>query len=272
MDVMNNLVPQIYEWGSTFGIRLIAAIAILIIGRIVIRLVRKGIVKLMGKRLIEKAIITFTASMVNVVLWVFVILAALSQLGVETTSFIAVIGAAGLAVGFAMQGTLANFAAGLLIILFKPFRVGDVVEAGGIIGSVNSINMFNTIFKSFDNKTIIVPNSSLMNGVVTNYTTEGIRRVDLKFGVDYESDIKKVKKIIKGIVDKHELVHKEPEPFIRLGEMGDSSLNFNIRIWANTENYWTVYFDITEQVKEEFDKNQINIPFPQMDVHIKNKG
>ncbi len=271
MEFMNNLIPQMYEWISTFGIKLIAAIAIIFFGRIIIRLIRKGIVKLMGKKLIEKAVITFTASMINVVLWVFVILAALSQLGVETTSFIAVIGAAGLAVGLALQGTLQNFAAGLLIILFKPFRVGDIVEAGGIIGTIHSISMFNTIFKSFDNKTIIVPNSPLMNGNVTNYTTEGKRRVDLKFGVSYDSDIKKVKDILKGIIDKHPAVHKDPEPFIRLGELADHSLNFNVRVWANTDDYWGVFFDITEQAKEEFDKNGISIPFPQMDVHLKNK-
>lgn len=268
---MEELLPLIYEWGSTFGIRLIAAIAIIVLGRFVIRLIRKGIVKLMGKKLIEKAIITFTASLLNVILWVFVILAALSQIGIETTSFIAIIGAAGLAVGLSLQGTLSNFASGLLIILMKPFRVGDAVEAGGVMGAIHSINMFNTTFKSFDNKTIIVPNSQIMGGKITNFSTEPKRRVDFVFGVSYDSDIRKVKDIIKQIVENHELVHKEPEPFIRLGELADSSLNFNVRVWSNTVDYWTVFFDITEQVKEEFDKNSIGIPFPQMDVHIKNQ-
>ena len=268
---MEVLLQQIYEWGATFGIRLVAAIAILVIGKFVIKFIRRAIIKIMGKKLIEKAIISFTASMINVVLWAFVILAALSQIGIETTSFIAVIGAAGLAVGFALQGTLANFAAGLLIMLFKPFRAGDAVEAAGVMGAIHSITMFNTVFKSFDNKTIIVSNSAIMNGVITNFTTEGKRRVDFKFGVSYSSDIKKVKDIIKGIVDRHELIHKEPEPFIRLGELADSSLNFTVRVWSNTADYWTVFFDVTEQVKEEFDKNGINIPFPQMDVHLKNQ-
>ncbi|MBW6515044.1 MAG: mechanosensitive ion channel [Candidatus Cloacimonetes bacterium] len=268
---MEELVPQIMEWGSTFGIRLISAIVILIVGSIVIKFIRKLIIKIMGKRLIEKAIITFTASLINIILWVFVILAALSQIGIETTSFIAVIGAAGLAVGFALQGTLANFAAGLLIIFFKPFRVGDAVEAAGVLGAVHSISMFSTVFKSFDNKTIIIPNSQIMSGVITNYTTEGKRRVDFKFGVSYDSDIKKVKGIIKGVIDRHQMIHKDPEPFIRLGELADSSLNFTVRAWANTEDYWTVFFDVTEQVKEEFDKNNISIPFPQMDVHVKNQ-
>lgn len=269
---MEELLPTIYEWGASFGIRIIAAIAIVFFGRIVIKLIRKGIVKLMGAKLIEKSIISFTASVINVVLWAFVILAALSQLGVETTSFIAVIGAAGLAVGFALQGTLANFAAGLLILLFKPFRVGDAVEAAGITAAVHSINMFNTVFKSFDNKTYIVPNSAIMSGVITNFTTEGKRRVDFTFGVSYESDIRKVKEIIKGIIDRHELIHKDPEPFIRLGELADSSLNFTVRVWSNTIDYWMVFFDVTEQIKEEFDKNGISIPFPQMDVHIKDRG
>ena len=268
---MEELLPKFYEWGATFGIRIIAAIAIIIIGRFVIKIVRNIIVKIMGKRLIEKAIISFTASLINAVLWIFVIMAALSQIGIETTSFIAIIGAAGLAIGFALQGTLSNFAAGLLLILFKPFRVNDAVEAAGIMGAVNNITMFTTTFKSFDNKTIIVPNSQIMSGVITNYTTEGKRRVDFKFGVSYDSDIKKVKEIIRGVMDKHEMVHKDPEPFIRLGELADSSINFTSRCWTDTPNYWTVFFDVTEQVKEEFDKNGISIPFPQMDVHLQNK-
>ena len=263
-DVMNKLI----EWGSTFGIKLIAAIAILVIGRMIAKGIRKLIVKVMDKREVDKTISSFISSLTFSVLLVFVILAALSQLGIQTTSFMAVIGAAGLAIGLALQGSLSNFASGFLIILFKPFKVGDYVEAGGVSGTISKISVFTTEINSVDNKKIIVPNSQIMNGTITNYTAEKTRRVDLVLGVSYESDLKKVKDILMGIIQKHKLILKDPEPFVRLAEMAESSLNFKVRVWTKTEDYWTVYFDLTEQAKEEFDKNGLNIPFPQMDVHL----
>ncbi len=263
-DVMNKLI----EWGSTFGIKLIAAIAILVIGRMIAKGIRKLIVKVMHKREVDKTISSFISSLTFSVLLVFVILAALSQLGIQTTSFMAVIGAAGLAIGLALQGSLSNFASGFLIILFKPFKVGDYVEAGGVSGTISKISVFTTEINSVDNKKIIVPNSQIMNGTITNYTAEKTRRVDLVLGVSYESDLKKVKDILMGIIQKHKLILKDPEPFVRLAEMAESSLNFKVRVWTKTEDYWTVYFDLTEQAKEEFDKNGLNIPFPQMDVHL----
>ena len=268
---MSEILPKIYEWISAFGLKFIAALLILIIGKIVVNGIKKLIVKLMDKRHVEPTISTFIASLSKTALWVFVILAAMAQLGIQTTSFMAVIGAAGLAIGLALQGSLSNFASGFLIILFRPFKVGDVVDAGGVLGVINRINMFNSEFKTFDNKKIIVPNSQIMNSTITNYTAEDTRRVDLQFGVSYSSDIQKVKDILRAIIDKHELILKEPEPFIRLAEMADSSLNFKVRVWSKTEDYWTVFFDLTEAAKNEFDKNGISIPFPQMDVHIKNK-
>jgi small conductance mechanosensitive channel len=192
-------------------------------------------------------------------------------LGIQTASFIAFIGAAGLAVGFALQGSLANFAAGFLMIMLKPFKVGDFVDAAGIMGSVTTINIFNSVFTTPDNKVIVLPNAAIMGGAITNYTGQEKRRVDLKIGVSYNSEVKKVKEVIGRVIDKHELIHKDPEPLIRLAEMADSSLNYNVRVWTNTSDYWTLFYDLNEQIKEELDKNGISIPFPQMDVHLINK-
>ncbi len=263
-QLMNNLI----EWGSTFGIKLIAAIAILIIGNIIAKSIRKLILKLMDKRKVDKTISSFISSLAFSALWVFVILAALSQLGIQTTSFMAIIGAAGLAIGLALQGSLSNFSSGFLIILFRPFKVGDYVKAGGVSGSISKISIFTTDFTTPDNKKIIVPNSQIMNGTITNYSAEKTRRVDLKFGVGYDADIQKVKEILNLVISEHKLVLKDPEPFVRVGELADSSINFVVRVWTKTENYWGVFFDLTEQVKNEFDKNGISIPFPQMDVHL----
>jgi len=180
----------------------------------------------------------------------------------------AIIGAAGLAIGLALQGSLSNFAAGFLIIMFRPFKMGDYVEAGGESGVVTKISIFTTEFNSVDNKKIIIPNAQIMNGTITNYSAEETRRVDLSFGVGYEADIKKVKDILNGLITNHKLVLKDPESFVRLGNLGDSSIDFTVRIWVKTADYWAVYFDLTESAKEAFDKENINIPYPQMDVHM----
>jgi len=265
---MEQLLNKLIEWGSTFGIKLIAAIAIFVIGRIIAKGIRKLIVKVMAKRKVDKTISSFISSLTFSALLVFVILAALSQLGIQTTSFMAIIGAAGLAIGLALQGSLSNFASGFLIILFRPFKLGDYVEAGGVSGSISKISVFTTEINSVDNKKIIVPNSQIMNGTITNFTAEKTRRVDLSFGVGYETDISKVKDILNKIITGHELILKDPAPFVRLGNLGDNSIDFTVRVWAKTEDYWTVYFDLTEKTKQEFDKAGINIPYPQMDVHL----
>ena len=265
---MEELIPKLIEWGSAFGLKLIAAVAILIIGRIIAKSIRKLIVKVMDKRKVDKTISSFISSLVFSGLYIFVILAALSQVGIQTTSFMAIIGAAGLAIGLALQGSLSNFAAGFLIILFRPFKMGDYVEAGGVSGSVSKISIFTTDINTVDNKKIIVPNAQIMNGTITNYTAEKTRRVDLTFGVGYEVDISKVKDILNNIINKHELILKDPESFVRLGNLGDSSIDFTVRVWSKTEDYWTVHFDLIESAKEEFDKAKISIPYPQMDVHM----
>jgi small conductance mechanosensitive channel len=268
---MKEILPKIYEWVSAFGLKFIAAVAILIIGKIVVSSIKKILIKVLNKRNVDPTISSFVASLTYSTLWIFVVLAALSQLGIQTTSFMAVIGAAGLAIGLALQGSLSNFASGFLIILFRPFKVGDYVEAGGVSGVISKISIFTTDLNTVDNKKIIVPNSKIMDGTITNYSAEETRRVDFSFGVGYGSDIKKVNEIIAGVIEKHELILKDPAPFVRLGKLNDSSLDFTVRVWAKTGDYWAVYFDLTEQVKTEFDKNKINIPYPQMDVHLINK-
>jgi small conductance mechanosensitive channel len=265
---MEELLPKIYVWISAFGVKLLAAIAILIVGRIIVKTIKKLILKVLKKRNVDNTISSFVSSLTYSVLWIFVILAALAQVGIQTTSFMAIIGAAGLAIGLALQGSLSNFAVGFLIILFRPFKVGDYVEAGGVSGIISNISIFTTELNSVDNKKIVVPNAQIMNGTITNYSAEETRRVDLVFGVGYESDMKKVKDILMGIIEKHELILKDPAPFVRLGKLNDSSIDFTVRVWSKTSDYWDVYFDLTEQAKIEFDKNGLNIPYPQMDVHL----
>jgi len=265
---MENLLDRLIEWGSVFGIKLIAAIAVFIIGKMIAKGIRKLIVKLMNKKDVDITITSFVSSLTYSFLLIFVILAALSQLGIQTTSFMAIIGAAGLAIGLALQGSLSNFAAGFLIIMFRPFKIGDYVAAGGESGSITKISIFTTEMNSVDNKLIIIPNSQIMNGTITNYSAEETRRVDLSFGVGYEADIKKVKDILNGLIANHKLILKDPEPFVRLGNLGDSAIDFTVRVWVKTADYWAVYFDLTESAKEAFDKENISIPYPQMDVHM----
>lgn len=265
---MEELLPKLIEWISAFGLKLIAAIAILIFGSLIVKVLKKLLIKALEKKKVDQAISSFIISITYSALWVFVILASLAQLGVETTSFMAVIGAAGLAIGLALQGSLSNFAAGFLIIILRPFKVNDYVEIAGMSGSIKKINIFTTELVSFDNKKFIVPNSKVMDGTISNYTTEKTRRVDLTFGISYTDDFKKAKEIMNKIADEHKLILKSKPSIIRLGELGDSSVNMTMKVWVKTENYWDVYFDLHEQVKEQFDKQDITIPFPQMDVHM----
>ena len=265
---MEQLLEKLIDWGSVFGIKLIAAIAVFIIGKMIAKGIRKLIVKLMNKKDVDLTITSFVSSLTYGFLLIFVILAALSQIGIQTTSFMAIIGAAGLAIGLALQGSLSNFAAGFLIIMFRPFKIGDYVAAGGESGSITKISIFTTEMNSVDNKLIIIPNAQIMSGTITNYSAEETRRVDLTFGVGYEADVKKVKEILNKIIADHKLVLKDPEPFVRLGNLNDSSIDFTVRAWVKTADYWAVYFDLTENAKEAFDKENINIPYPQMDVHM----
>jgi len=197
-----------------------------------------------------------------------VVLAALSQLGIQTTSFIAILGAAGLAIGLALQGSLANFAAGFLMIIFRPFKVGDFIEGAGVAGVVEQIQIFTTILRTPDNKTIIVPNAGLSNGNITNYSTKDTRRVDLTVGASYDADIRHVKQVLEGIIAADQRILPDPAPMIVVSELADSSVNFVVRVWVKSPDYWGVFFNANEQVKLRFDEEGIGIPYPQRDVHV----
>jgi small conductance mechanosensitive channel len=263
-----DLTNKIFEWGAQYGTRIIGAIAILVLGRLVIGIIVSIVKRLMHRANADVTLTRFVASLTKILLMVFMVLAALGTLGVETTSFVAVIGAAGLAVGFALQGSLASFAAGVMLIVFRPFKVGDYVEAGGSAGVVEAIGIFSTKLKTPDNKEVVVPNSNITGGNITNYSAQETRRVDLVFGIGYEDDIKLAKDTLTEIVAADERVLKDPAPTIAVSELADSSVNFVVRPWVKTSDYWAVLFDVTEKVKLTFDAKGISIPFPQQDVHM----
>lgn len=254
--------------GVDFGISLVTALAIFLIGRFVARVISRTLRKLLQSQNVDKILESFVSNLAYWALMAFVIIAAITELGVETTSFIAMLGAAGLAIGLAMQGSLANFAAGVLIVLFRHYRVGDYIEAAGVAGTVAEVQILTTTLKTPDNKTIIVPNSQIMGNIITNYSANETRRVDMVFGIGYGDDIDKARAVMKEVVEADERVHKEPAPVIVVNELGDSSVNFNVRPWCNTADYWAVKWDLTEAIKKRFDKEGISIPFPQRDVHI----
>ena len=224
--------------------------------------------KVLRKREVDETLIKFSVSLVKVALITFVIISAASQVGIQTASFVAVIGAAGLAIGFALQGSLSNLAAGVMLIIFKPVKVGDFIEGGGATGSVESVGIFVTTLNTPDNKVVFIPNSTLTGGNITNYSAKDTRRVDMVFGVGYSDDIDKAKNVIQSVLNNDSRILKEPAPQVVVSELGDSSVNFNVRPWVNKTDYWGVYFDTTEQIKKKFDEQNISIPFPQRDVHL----
>ncbi len=252
-----------------FAINLVIALLVFYIGRSIARLVVKALTRVMEKKL-DQSLTKFCADLAYAVLMLIVIIAALDRLGVKTTAAIAVLGAAGLAIGLALQGSLGNFASGVMILLFKPFGVGDVVNVAGQVGKVDSIKVFSTVLTTGDNRTIIVPNGTITSGVIENLTVAGTRRVDMVFGIGYGDDIKKAKAILEEIVKADARVLPEPAPQIALSELADSSVNFVVRPWCKAEDYWGVLFDTTEKVKERFDAEGISIPFPQRDIHVHN--
>ena len=256
------------EFATGLFINIISATVVLVAGIWAAKLIKKLVVSIMGKKEIEPMLISFASSITYIALIAFVIIAALGQLGIQTTSFIAIIGAAGLAIGLSLQASLSNFASGVMIIFFRPFKVGDFVEAGGVSGVVEGIQIFSTQMRTGDNKAIIVPNSSITNSNITNYSAKDERRVDLVFGIGYDDDIKQAKKVLQDIVKKEKRILKDPEPVIAVSELADSSVNFVVRPWVKTGDYWGVYFDLTEAVKLRFDKEGISIPYPQQDVHM----
>jgi len=251
---------------------LAGAVAIFIIGRIAVKMAIGILRRLMGKADMDPILVDFLSSIANGVMMLFVIIGALDVLGVPTGSMVALVGAAGLAVGFAMQDSLGNFASGVMLIIFRPFKTGDFVEAGGVTGSVEKIQIFTTIMKTGDNREIIVPNGAIFGGVITNYSARDTRRVDMVFGIGYDDDLRKAKQLLKDIVAADERILKDPAPAVALSDLGDSCVNFKVRPWVKSADYWDVLSDITEKVKLTFDEEGISIPYPQTDVHLHKVG
>ncbi|MFH1701080.1 MAG: mechanosensitive ion channel domain-containing protein [Candidatus Zixiibacteriota bacterium] len=265
---MDAVWTQISNWGAIYGLKIVGALAILFIGRIVVGMITKGMGRLMIKGKMDVTLVKFLKSVIRISLLMVIIIMALGNLGIQTTSFIAIMGAAGLAIGLAFQNSLANLASGILIIIFRPFKSGDFVEAGGSTGTVEEISIFTTVLKTPDNKKVIIPNGAITSGKIVNYSAKEMRRVDLVFGIGYGDDIRQAKSILEEIVKADNRILDDPAPQIAVSELGDSSVNFVVRPWVKTADYWDVYFAITEKVKLTFDERGISIPFPQRDVHL----
>jgi small conductance mechanosensitive channel len=264
--IIDQLTTLAVDWGP----RLLGAIAVLIIGSILIRILSRAVRKMMTRSNVNVSLQKFLINMINAILRTMLILSILGMVGIEMTSFIAILGAAGLAIGLALSGTLQNFAGGVLILLQKPFVVGDFIETSGYTGTVSEIQIFNTLLKTVDNKTIILPNGPLSVTSLINYSSEETRRVDWKFGIAYGDSADKAKEVLRRLCDEDVRILKDPEVFIALSELGDSSVNFVVRAWVKGSDYWSVFFDMNEKVYNTFTKEGLNIPFPQMDVHVHN--
>ncbi|HEX9926336.1 MAG TPA: mechanosensitive ion channel domain-containing protein [Anaerolineae bacterium] len=265
---MTELTQTLSDLLLTYGLRVIGAIVIFVIGRWVTGLVTRFVQRLLERAGVDKTLVIFVKNLTYYVLLAFVVLAALGNLGVQTTSLVAILGASALAVGLALQGSLANFAAGVIIILFRPFKVGDRIEAGGVEGFVEDIQIFNTILRTPDNKTVIIPNANITSDNIINYSTKGILRIDMVFGIGYDDDLLQAKRILHDILAADEGVLNDPAPTVAVMELADSSVNFAVRPFVKSADYWSVYFRVTEQVKLRFDAEGVSIPFPQQDVHL----
>jgi small conductance mechanosensitive channel len=250
-----------------WGINIFMAIAIFIIGKMVVGVITRIARKLMSKARVDNLLVNFIGSIINSILMLFVVIASLNRLGVDTTSLIALIGAAGLAIGLALQGSLQNLAAGVMLIIFRPFKDGDTIDAAGVLGTVEAIGIFTTTMRTADNREIIVPNGAIFGGTITNVSKRDTRRVDMKFGIGYDDDLLKAKNILLEILQADDRILKDPAPAVAVAELADSSVNFNVRPWVKASDYWAVYSDIHEKVKLTFDREGISIPYPQMDVH-----
>lgn len=262
---LNHIVNDIV---LPWGINIATALVIFFIGRIVIGLMMKLLGKIFAKTSMDEMLSNFIQSIAKAFLFLILLIAVLSQLGVDTTSLVALIGAAGLAIGLALKDSLENFASGVMLLVTKPFKNGDFVEAGGVTGVVEKINIFNTIMRTGDNKEIIVPNGSIYSDAITNYSARDTRRVDMVFGIGYDDDFKKAKEILQRLVAEDERILTDPEPVIAMGELGASSVDFIVRAWVQSGDYWKVKWSMNERVKETFDAEGISIPYPQMDVHV----
>lgn len=263
------VATRVYELLAEYGLRVVGALLILLIGRYAAKLLSRVLVRVLTKAKVDPTLVPFIENLSYMAMLVFVIVAALDRVGVQTASFIAVLGAAGLAVGLALQGSLANFASGVLLLVFKPFRVGDFVEVGGVKGTVCAIHIFNTVLNAPDNVRIVVPNGAVTGGSILNYTINGTRRVDLTVSVSYGDDLRKARRVIDGVLAADPRILAEPAPVVAVNEMAASSVNFVVRPWVKASDYWSVYWGLTEKLKLAIDENGLTIPFPQHDIHIK---
>ena len=267
-----NLWNQLSNLLSSFGISLFIALCILIIGRQVVKILIKVINSALERSKTEDTVRIFVTNLLNTLLMIVVFIAAINQLGIETTSIIAVLGAAGLAIGLALQGSLSNFAAGILIVIYRPYKVGDYIQADSHLGTVHDIQIFSTVLKTPDNKLVVVPNGSIMNGSIVNFSHQEERRIDLIARCSYEDDIDQVKSILADILSKDDRILSEPKPRIAVSELADSSVNFIVRPWVKNADYLNVYYSLLEEIKKRFDQEGISIPYPQSDVHIHNQS
>ena len=277
MDGINGIDPgglltYLQSTGLTFATNLVAAAAIFVIGRWIAKGLHRLTVRGMQRARVEPLLVKFLGNILYALLLTFVVLAAISRIGIQTASLIAVIGAAGLAVGLALQGSLANFAAGVMVILFRPYKIGDYVEAGGVAGVIEDVQLFTTELRTGDNRKILVPNGQMMSGAITNASAHATRRVDLTVGVGYEADIDTVRRVLEGVVADDSRVLVDPAPNIRMSAMGDSSITWIVRPWVKAGDYWDVHWEMTEAIKRRFDAEGISIPFPQRDVHVYHHG
>lgn len=268
VDFMEQLFDQVYSFAALYGLDVIGALLILILGRFASGIGRRVVQKLLTRAKVDPAVTSFVGSLTFALILTFSVLAALSRFGVQTASFIAVLGAAGFAVGFALQGSLANFAAGVLLLVLRPFKVGDYIDAGGVAGTVKEIQLFTTTLATPDNVKILSPNGALFSGTIRNYSAYDTRRVDMVIGVGYDAPLDKTRDLLTRVVTADERVLKDPAPVVAVSELADSSVNFIVRPWVAATDYWAVKFDLTQRIKDELDAAGIDIPFPQRVVHV----
>lgn len=261
------IIQKLIELGISAGKNILMAIVVYIVGRFIVSMINKLVANMLERRKVEVTIQTFLKSLINILLMILLVVSVVSALGINTTSFAALLASAGVAIGMALSGNLQNLAGGLIILLFKPYKVGDWIEAQGTSGSVSEIQIFHTILTTADNKVVYIPNGSLSSGIVTNYSRKETRRIEWVIGIDYGEDVNKVEGIVRNMLAADERILKDPAPFIALHALASSSVNITIRVWVASSNYWDVYFQVQKQIYEEFNKQGVNFPFPQLTIH-----
>lgn len=261
------IIQKLIDLGISAGKNILMAIVVYIVGRFIVSMINKLVANMLERRKVEVTIQTFLKSLVNILLMILLVVSVVSALGINTTSFAALLASAGVAIGMALSGNLQNLAGGLIILLFKPYKVGDWIEAQGTSGSVSEIQIFHTILTTADNKVVYIPNGSLSSGIVTNYSRKETRRIEWVIGIDYGEDVNKVEGIVRNMLAADERILKDPAPFIALHALASSSVNITIRVWVASSNYWDVYFQVQKQIYEEFNKQGVNFPFPQLTIH-----